>query len=213
METRQDLYTLFKDTDFSEDTLRKGIKDCPRGHERLRLIHRCHVLARALFCVIPEERICYHDEEYIKIHTDDIDQLIERVLAAQEEGKKEKAFLEKRAPDVCWEEHFDKYPNETCDRCELIYPVPLLFSKEDGLFCSKCCKKRSSTKKDEKEEEEEEEEKEEEDYNLCAICMDNPRNAAFSTCGHTNTCLDCAKSVDKCPICRTPKDQIYRVFL
>ena len=38
----------------------------------------------------------------------------------------------------------------------------------------------------------------------CVVCMDRPRNALYSNCGHLCVCQDCAsKSERKCPICRT----------
>jgi len=38
----------------------------------------------------------------------------------------------------------------------------------------------------------------------CVICMDRPRNALYSKCGHLCVCQGCAaKTERKCPICRT----------
>lgn len=39
----------------------------------------------------------------------------------------------------------------------------------------------------------------------CIICMENPRDVKFN-CGHYSTCADCSKSINKCPICRKPKN-------
>ena len=37
----------------------------------------------------------------------------------------------------------------------------------------------------------------------CVVCMDKPRNALYSKCGHLCVCQDCAaKTERKCPICR-----------
>lgn len=41
-----------------------------------------------------------------------------------------------------------------------------------------------------------------EDANMCAICLEKPRNMAF-LCGH-GTCVDCATSLEVCPMCRKP---------
>ena len=40
------------------------------------------------------------------------------------------------------------------------------------------------------------------DSELCNICMSNPIDCLILECGHMATCLTCAKSLSKCPICR-----------
>nr|XP_022291915.1 baculoviral IAP repeat-containing protein 3-like [Crassostrea virginica]XP_022291916.1 baculoviral IAP repeat-containing protein 3-like [Crassostrea virginica] len=40
------------------------------------------------------------------------------------------------------------------------------------------------------------------DQYLCKICMDERVNVVFIPCGHIATCLDCAKPLQKCPMCR-----------
>lgn len=36
----------------------------------------------------------------------------------------------------------------------------------------------------------------------CVICMDRPRNVVILDCGHICCCLDCARQVNNCPVCR-----------
>lgn len=36
----------------------------------------------------------------------------------------------------------------------------------------------------------------------CVICMDRPRNVVILDCGHICCCLDCARQVNSCPVCR-----------
>ncbi len=43
--------------------------------------------------------------------------------------------------------------------------------------------------------------------NECCICMDEPNNVMFSSCGH-KTYLKCAVKIKKCPLCRTRITQI-----
>ena len=40
------------------------------------------------------------------------------------------------------------------------------------------------------------------DQYICKICMDERVNVVFIPCGHIATCLDCAKPLRKCPMCR-----------
>ncbi|KAG8192761.1 hypothetical protein JTE90_009781 [Oedothorax gibbosus] len=47
---------------------------------------------------------------------------------------------------------------------------------------------------------------------LCKVCLDEQFNVLFEPCGHVATCMDCAKCLQKCPICRcfiTKKRRIY----
>jgi hypothetical protein len=37
---------------------------------------------------------------------------------------------------------------------------------------------------------------------LCRICWDEPAEAAFYDCGHVVACLQCAREVQNCPVCR-----------
>ncbi|CAH3026592.1 unnamed protein product [Porites evermanni] len=49
-----------------------------------------------------------------------------------------------------------------------------------------------------------------EDANMCAICLEKPRNVAF-LCGH-GTCVECASSLEVCPMCRNPIDKKITLF-
>jgi WD40 repeat protein len=54
----------------------------------------------------------------------------------------------------------------------------------------------------------------------CVICTENPRQIAFTPCGHFCTCVDCAQILvnqtapenPRCPICRAPVTGRQRVF-
>jgi hypothetical protein len=48
--------------------------------------------------------------------------------------------------------------------------------------------------------------------NTCKVCMDAEVNCAFIECGHIVTCLDCAKLLTKCPICRETIKRTLRVY-
>lgn len=47
---------------------------------------------------------------------------------------------------------------------------------------------------------------------LCIICFDEKRDACFVNCGHMKTCMTCAESLDKCPVCRKEKLQVIKVY-
>lgn len=49
-----------------------------------------------------------------------------------------------------------------------------------------------------------------EDANMCAICLEKPRNVAFM-CGH-GTCAECSSSLEVCPMCRKPIDKKITLF-
>ena len=36
----------------------------------------------------------------------------------------------------------------------------------------------------------------------CAVCLCVPKTTVIVPCGHFYTCMDCAKKLDRCPICR-----------
>jgi len=36
--------------------------------------------------------------------------------------------------------------------------------------------------------------------------MENKSEAVISVCGHLGLCMQCAKAINKCPICRKPFD-------
>jgi hypothetical protein len=41
-----------------------------------------------------------------------------------------------------------------------------------------------------------------EDERLCSICMDKPRDARWSSCGHSCFCFACLSTQALCPLCR-----------
>ena len=47
---------------------------------------------------------------------------------------------------------------------------------------------------------------------LCSICWEEERNCVVLPCRHNVTCMKCVKGVKTCPICRTPIDDLYRIF-
>lgn len=49
-----------------------------------------------------------------------------------------------------------------------------------------------------------------EDANMCAICLEKPRNMAF-LCGH-GTCVECATTLEVCPMCRKPITKKITLF-
>ncbi|XP_055329695.1 uncharacterized protein LOC129582247 isoform X2 [Paramacrobiotus metropolitanus] len=50
------------------------------------------------------------------------------------------------------------------------------------------------------------------DVNCCRICEDLPKNVTFVPCGHMVVCMDCAKELSICPICRKPIDLKVKTF-
>ncbi|KAH0258094.1 hypothetical protein KCU91_g15995, partial [Aureobasidium melanogenum] len=52
----------------------------------------------------------------------------------------------------------------------------------------------------------------EEDTKLCRICYGNEANAAFYDCGHVLACVDCARRVEDCPICRRRVRDVVKLF-
>ncbi|KAK7534237.1 uncharacterized protein J3D65DRAFT_632840 [Phyllosticta citribraziliensis] len=47
---------------------------------------------------------------------------------------------------------------------------------------------------------------------LCRICWEDPADAAFYDCGHVVACLNCARRVDACPVCRRRVLSAMRLF-
>lgn len=40
--------------------------------------------------------------------------------------------------------------------------------------------------------------------NICCVCMTNPRDCVYTSCGHFSACSECCTRMgEKCPICRT----------
>jgi hypothetical protein len=48
------------------------------------------------------------------------------------------------------------------------------------------------------------------DAELCAVCLDAPCSALIKPCGHTSTCLDCARLL-KPPLCVTCRGRIAQI--
>lgn len=53
---------------------------------------------------------------------------------------------------------------------------------------------------------------EEDMSDLCKICMTCQKDTIMIPCGHYITCGECADIANKCPLCRTPIQHIYKVF-
>lgn len=54
--------------------------------------------------------------------------------------------------------------------------------------------------------------KSESEINSCKICFENEYNVAFVPCGHINSCIKCAKKLDKCPTCRNKFEKFMRIY-
>lgn len=52
----------------------------------------------------------------------------------------------------------------------------------------------------------------EEDTKLCKICYNHKHDTIFVPCGHIIACAKCASAVSKCPACRQPFDNIFRIY-
>lgn len=50
------------------------------------------------------------------------------------------------------------------------------------------------------------------DSELCKICMDKPVDCVMLECGHMATCLQCAKPLSQCPICREFVVRVVKTF-
>ncbi|CAF3334992.1 unnamed protein product [Rotaria socialis] len=46
----------------------------------------------------------------------------------------------------------------------------------------------------------------------CKVCLDAEANCAFIECGHIVSCLNCAKLLTRCPICRETIKRTLRVY-
>lgn len=51
-----------------------------------------------------------------------------------------------------------------------------------------------------------------EDSLTCCVCRDAEISAALCPCGHL-TCIDCAKKITDCPLCRKQIETVQRIFL
>lgn len=47
----------------------------------------------------------------------------------------------------------------------------------------------------------------------CKICYQNDYNTVFLPCGHTLSCIQCALTVKKCPLCRKPIYKKIKIYL
>jgi hypothetical protein len=52
----------------------------------------------------------------------------------------------------------------------------------------------------------------EEDAKLCRICYTKEVNAAFYDCGHLLACLDCARRMEECPICKRRIRDVLKLY-
>merc|ERR1711879_148432 len=56
----------------------------------------------------------------------------------------------------------------------------------------------------------------EDEGGACAVCLEQPANAAVVPCGHMCACYACLEmlqiSSSLCPICRGPVDSVIRIY-
>lgn len=72
--------------------------------------------------------------------------------------------------------------------------------------------KSSSSEKLQESSDKSDEEEEKKDSKLCKICYSAEYNTIFLPCGHVIACAKCASSVQKCPACRQPFENVMRVY-
>ena len=46
----------------------------------------------------------------------------------------------------------------------------------------------------------------------CSICLDQSINCALTPCGHACCCLDCASTIEICPLCRIVIENPLRIY-
>ena len=46
----------------------------------------------------------------------------------------------------------------------------------------------------------------------CKVCLDAEANCAFIECGHIVSCLNCAKLLTRCPVCRETIKRTLRIY-
>ena len=51
-----------------------------------------------------------------------------------------------------------------------------------------------------------------EEGDMCQICYGEEIDALFYDCGHVCACVECAKQVDSCPICRKSVRHVVRMY-
>ena len=51
------------------------------------------------------------------------------------------------------------------------------------------------------------------DQQTCKICMDHEIGVVFQTCGHLISCVQCARALNDCPLCRQPIDGTVKTYM
>ena len=51
-----------------------------------------------------------------------------------------------------------------------------------------------------------------EEVAMCRICYEGEMDAVFYDCGHVVACLECARQVESCPVCRKGVRGVCRIF-
>ena len=51
-----------------------------------------------------------------------------------------------------------------------------------------------------------------EEMGLCQICYTEDQDALFYPCGHVCACVECAKQVDSCPMCRKKAVSVVKIY-
>jgi hypothetical protein len=46
----------------------------------------------------------------------------------------------------------------------------------------------------------------------CQICYEGEQDALFYDCGHVCACVDCARQVDICPVCRRAVRAVVKIY-
>ena len=52
-----------------------------------------------------------------------------------------------------------------------------------------------------------------EDQRQCKICLNSVADVVFVPCGHLCSCISCAQSLRKCPICRVKIEKAIKTYL
>ena len=52
-----------------------------------------------------------------------------------------------------------------------------------------------------------------EQENTCAICYDKEVEAVLYRCGHAVSCVECARKLDSCPLCRASIEGVTRFLI
>ena len=51
-----------------------------------------------------------------------------------------------------------------------------------------------------------------EEQNLCQICYEGEMDSLFYDCGHVCACVDCAKQLENCPVCRKAIVSVVKIY-